>query len=407
MRSANTLLQTACVTSKANTWLSTVIQLSMVVLMIVGCVSTALANITLMMILIGVLAQLLLIPSLRQHMITLNKNSVLLFVVGYFLVHLFGIGYTIAESKEIWVALRKASLFLFLPCLIFANRNSEKRAQLWQVFILTLTVLVLYETIRRLGWIELKPVKDRIFLGLFSAIAAFFVSHWTVLQKEKYKQRIGFCLALLFSCFVLFVNDGRSGHIVFFALVILFFLQHLKNKKQLIYSSSIVMLGLILLLVTPNPVKTRVSVLISETQAFLEKPNDESSMGLRYTFLTNFTKAGLKRPIMGWGTGALRAAYRQQTGIIGVDNPHSQYLYNFVQHGIVGLIVVAGLLASLFAYARRLPRLEQYVCQGLVIAYALGCLMNSWLRDFSGIAFFIVMVSLLLPAKFVKENKLT
>lgn len=373
---------------------------SLLLMTTVSC-STALVNVALLALALVVAGTSLWSAKVRTALWQINQQTWMIFVMLYVALHGVGIVYSVAAPAEFWGAFRKASLLLYLPILVYAHREKKTRQALWIAFILSLLVIAGYDTLRHMGWLiseaTARAIKDRIFLGLFVSLGAFVVMHWTLAQTSKHKQYLGMSVAGFFSFFVLFINDGRSGHIIFIALASLLCIQRLKSPEQRRYAIFFFLGAVLLLAATNNPVKTRLMVLWTETSNFLSEPNSESSMGLRYTFLKNFATLGMAHPWIGWGTGALREVYYQATGVVGVDNPHSQMLYNFVQHGMMGLLVLFGFLGSVWKAAGRMPSFEKWICQGVTVAYLLGCVMNSWLRDFSGVVFFIAVASLLLP----------
>jgi O-antigen ligase len=82
------------------------------------------------------------------------------------------------------------------------------------------------------------------------------------------------------------------------------------------------------------------------------------------------------------------------------DNPHNEYLFITVQSGLVGGGLFIALLLSLLFHSARLPSPRRYLLQGVVVAMAVGCLMNSFLFDSHQGHFFAIIAAVLsLPGR--------
>ena len=92
-----------------------------------------------------------------------------------------------------------------------------------------------------------------------------------------------------------------------------------------------------------------------------------------------------ERPVLGSGTGSFPKEYarlKQGQGILTV-NPHNEYLLLGVQLGALGVLLFAALLAVQWRLAARVPSELIPIAHGMVLAFALGSLFNSFLLDFT------------------------
>jgi O-antigen ligase len=62
-------------------------------------------------------------------------------------------------------------------------------------------------------------------------------------------------------------------------------------------------------------------------------------------------------------------------------HPHNEYLHLAVQLGPAGLVLLLALFAAAFRAAGRLPANEARLAEGVVLAFAVGCLFNDLIWD--------------------------
>lgn len=110
-----------------------------------------------------------------------------------------------------------------------------------------------------------------------------------------------------------------------------------------------------------------------------------TSTGQRLDYAINSATIVIAHPLTGVGTGGFAAAYARQvkgTGSEATVNPHNEFLNIAVQLGLPGLALLVLLLAVGWQCSKGLPTLlERDLARGLIIAYAVGCMINSMLMD--------------------------
>ena len=130
-------------------------------------------------------------------------------------------------------------------------------------------------------------------------------------------------------------------------------------------------------------------------------------MGLRMQYAATSVRIIAEHPLIGVGTGGFEHAYGQQiagTAAQASNNPHNQYLLTAAQLGVPGLILLLGIFVTLWQTTRRLPLAEQMLARGLVLAYAVGNLFNSFLLDHAEKLFFAWAIGLLFSGLTASEK---
>jgi O-antigen ligase len=114
-------------------------------------------------------------------------------------------------------------------------------------------------------------------------------------------------------------------------------------------------------------------------------------MGIRLHFYRRGLEIVRDHAVLGAGTGAWKIEYERRSGndpeslrkVSGLGNPHSDFLTTAVQFGLIGMLVHLTLVFALFVLAGRLPAPDMWMARGLVVAYAVGAVFNSFLWDFT------------------------
>ena len=246
------------------------------------------------------------------------------------------------------------------------------------------------------GSIEVfKNIIEFNFLMAFAAYLCLF--RVTVEHRYRWLWAI-FLLLIVYTMF--FRSGGRSGYFVFLGLISLFFFQKLSGRGLFLATVSVLLLfGLAF---TFSPVfKERMSIAFNEVKTYHQ--NDNTSVGLRMSFVENGIRLIKARPIFGTGTGSFAHKYAAANPghpSILYRNPHNEYVHIAVQFGMLGLVMLLLLFGIPIWYSRFLPEELQYIVRGTVLSIALGCLANSWLLDTTEghfYAYFIVLAFAAFP----------
>ncbi|MDP2231582.1 O-antigen ligase [Methylotenera sp.] len=235
--------------------------------------------------------------------------------------------------------------------------------------------------------------------GILMGFAAFMFAIYAKFSTGKIRWLM-LAAAILATCNVLLMTQGRTGYIVIIALSIylLFALQNWRNI--LLGLGLIIMASSITYLASPK-MQSRVTLAIHEIQKWqpMLGNNEASSIGTRMDYYTNAIKIISKNPLLGVGTGGFEAAYAKEiegTTVAPSNNPHNQFLLFWAQVGVVGLSAFLYLLWTAWRAAARLPSpTEKVLARGLIITFITGSLFNSLLLDHAEGLFFAWLLGLL------------
>jgi O-antigen ligase len=237
-------------------------------------------------------------------------------------------------------------------------------------------------------------LKSRITHSIFIAFFTFFCAH-KIFSNKKYV--VWYLLLLIAGVINLFfVVNGRTGQLVFIALVPLFAIQRFSKKGLLV---SVVVLAVFLALyINFSDKSTRVYKGLADIQAYLKIPFAKTPTNgeIRYVFWEHSMQLVTERPWFGHGTGSFAKEYQRITAnkVDTVGNPHNEFLLIAVQLGFLGLFIYAGFLFSQYYYSRTLPDSEKWLAQGLLLTLIVTSLFNSPFLDHTEGHWFATLIAL-------------
>jgi O-antigen ligase len=239
--------------------------------------------------------------------------------------------------------------------------------------------------------------------SFFVALGAFMFFVGALHARDR-RWRWGLGLAAALAVVNLLLVQGRTGQLVLLVLTGYLFIQRFRWRGVIVAGAVIVGAGIVVSQVPDIPVLAKYSVGMKEIQNWEYGSMDQSSMGLRMQYAATSLRIIAEHPLIGVGTGGFEHAYGQQvagTAAQASSNPHNQYLLTTAQLGIPGLILLLAMFVVLWRTAQRLPLVEQMMARGLVLAYLIGNLFNSFLLDHAEKLLFAWAIGLLfsgLPA---------
>jgi O-antigen ligase len=234
--------------------------------------------------------------------------------------------------------------------------------------------------------------------GFFVAIGAYFLMIETMNATDR-RWRLGLALAALLTAANALVIEGRTGYLVLAALFAYLFIQRFRWRGAVV---SVLLLSTGMLVAQQFPESAamrRMTTGIEELNAWKrgEKIEENSSMGVRMQFAATSLGLVSAHPILGVGTGGFEVAYRAAApeGNVISNNPHNQYLLTTVQLGLVGLAVLLTLFAVLWRVSGHFAFTDRLLARGVLLAYLVGNLFNSFLYDHSEARFFAWAIGLI------------
>lgn len=346
---------------------------------------------------------------LKELAVILKSNPVAMAGCIFFLIHLAGLSYTHANQEKIFESIQNGGKFLFIAmAMIYLKEEKNARAVLIS-FIGAMGLVLVLSYLTRISMVPgFIPVKgnpldcyvfhDHIKHNTFMAFTVFVTAVMARSASTLKAQFLwaGFsCLALIN---VLFMVNGRTGHLIILVLFVYYLFSWSSRKSIAAFAVTGLAMGLILWIYPSNPLLTRTCIAVNEIRAwhYGEPTKSSSSSGLRLEFYTNSFKLIKRNPFIGTGTGSFQAAYAELikgTRFNQSDNPHNEFLMAGVQFGLVGILVLLSFFITQWWYAASLKRNENtLLARGLVLTIITACMVASPLQD-SAEGWFFALIS--------------
>ena len=334
----------------------------------------------------------------------IQTNPVARISLLLFCLFMFGMVYTSASFSDALGVLNTYRELILLPIAISIFNQENWRRRAYYAFLIAIGLAVLLSFSMRLGWLppgeteqEWVPFKGRIAYGFFLGYAIYLMLHHAKSAATLIRRSAWLLFAALSSFVLLFLVSGRTGYAVFVAMVVLLLVQYrgwVKKYGLIIFLALAALAGTALL---TSPAMQSRYIDIDRAATNLE----DSSLGQRLIFWKASLHIIADHPLLGAGTGSFAEEFSKQVTDypnLSSDNPHNEYLMIAAQLGVIGLLSFIWLLYSQYRLASNLPRLYSRAAQGLVIAMAVGCLFNSFLRDHGEGHFYAIYAGLLFSA---------
>ena len=239
--------------------------------------------------------------------------------------------------------------------------------------------------------------------GIMGAVTAAVLWHLRGMAPTKTIKAFLVIMAAAAMANVLFVLQGRSGHVVAVALLSLAIMWELPKKlRPLVLVLPFVLVGVLYL--TSDRVSNRLDMVVSEVRSFQTAETLTTSSGIRLTLWIRAVQMIAARPLAGYGPGNWNTQYNNdqllknpaQPVVTKNFNVHQEYLQWGVQLGLPGIGLFLGLMAVIFRDAVRMAPAESRATFSVLAAFAICCLFNSALYDAYIGDFFCVAFGLLL-----------
>lgn len=195
------------------------------------------------------------------------------------------------------------------------------------------------------------------------------------------------------------INNGRTGYVILFALVILFFFQKFGLKGIAIGVIATSFLGSTAFFLSPTSHERIIRTVQNFEKYKTGEGATETSTGLRLQFYHHSIEIISKNPIFGTGTGSFPEEYAKSiagTSDVRTSNPHNEYFLTTVQLGLVGLAMLLIFGFSLWKSATLMTGENKAALQGIVFTIGIGCLFNSQLLDAGEGRFFVILSGIIL-----------
>lgn len=334
------------------------------------------------------------------------SNVQVLLAVTLFILLLAGVWYSPATVSAGLATLKKYRELLFFAVAFSMVTGNDRVAQLAEnSFIAGCTVLL---ALSCLMYFSIIPMEKYGYSTVYHITHSFFMAilaFWC-LQRVFDAKQLRYMWLLLFGCATVnlfYIAPGRTGMLVYVALILLTIFQRLPLRRSL-GATGVAFLLVAITFTTSTNFSSRVQEAVNEIQNY-QATSSRSSLGMRFDWWQNSIELIRLKPVFGHGTGSFEMAQRElikDSKTQTTDNPHNEYLLLGVQTGLLGLGVFLALLAvQFFSTLTTLPP-RKYLLQGVIVAMACGCLMNSFLYD-SHQGHFYAIISAILAAPALKK----
>ena len=293
---------------------------------------------------------------------------------------------------------RRRAMWAFLLAMMFTLASTY--ANIWWQLPWSRT--------QNLGWgYDHTVIKDYISQGLMVSMLAL-VALAAVLNRRCPPRWRWVCgmVAVAAIISVTHLSHGRTGYLAVLAALGAFALFAVQGWKRL---AVVWVVGLAIggLYLSSPSLQGRVDQAVAEAR--YRNMDDLSSIGQRLYFAEKTWGLIQEKPLLGWGTGAYheqfcRVADTQAWCDAGRVHPHNQILFIWVEHGVVGLALLLGLIAAPVARVWRDSGPKAVVLAGFSALFMVGSLTHGALWLSTENHFFTLMGALLASAAWASRQ---
>jgi O-antigen ligase len=375
-----------------------------------------------------------------QEKLKILKGSVLLQIIaGFFLLDLFGMLYT-HNLTDGWFTIEKRIFFFLLPLAIATADNKLTKQNIHNLlYLFTLSCIVgsficIAHATRLIGnevafnnylsttnfsklnpdtsktWMSLSYVSmsDGIhihptFFSLYIAFCIVFI--FAQLLQNSFSNVVRlllWCLIIYFSLFIVCLSS-RIMILSLFTIILLFIAREFwysKSKTHAAIVSCLLMMLIAVIYVNPISRYRSVQEVVSTPLLVNENHQYKNSIQIRLSLWWLALKSiNSKNLLVGSGTGDVTDVMKSSgqkyavSNVLNTYDPHNQYLYTLLSHGLIGLfILVLNLAMPMYlTWPQR-----DYLYLSFAFLYSAICLTESALELQKGIVFFSLVSPLLL-----------
>ncbi len=312
------------------------------------------------------------------------------------------------SSREyVFVHLAKYAKLLMLP--IFISLLSDARWRRLCMSAYVCAMLLILASVYANIWIDLPWSKthnqgwgiDHTVIGDYitqSIMMSFFVI--IALDRGLKAQKIGlrgfwWIIALLAAISISHLSNGRTGYVLLFASIFAFVMSSVRGYKRWLVLGALVASVMIVAL-TSITAQERFQLALEEAKA--SDRMELTSIGGRINFWKNTWRLIEERPITGWGTGSYHEQWCRVVPTpdwceFGHWHPHNQFLFFWVEHGLLGLLLFAALVFSPVWASRRATPEQRGFLLSFAAIFLIDSMINASLWSSRENHFFIFMLA--------------
>ncbi len=342
----------------------------------------------------------------RARWTALRNNSFAWATAGLILMTCVGSLWSTGSQEDILYYLHKyAKLLFMLPAITLMQEEKwrERGLMAFSAAMMLTLALSLMSVVRPLAFIGIAPeeesnnhyvFRDYIAQNLMMSFFAIMLAVKCQFDSARHKRIAYGLLALLSTIDILFFVQGRTGY-VSLALNAIVFVVFLNGWQRRLVATGLVGFLVLLTMTYSATFKTRVDAAVKEYET--QDENKLTSVGQRLEFAKKGFQLMTERPLLGFGTGALRKEFCRVANIkewclAGNFHPHNQFVAFGVQLGAVGIL---GYLSFLIVYIMRalsLAPTQKIMGIGLAATLIADSFFHAPLFLISEAAFFMLLL---------------
>ena len=271
----------------------------------------------------------------------------------FYLLHVVGLIWT-SDFKWGFEMLHKMWYFILLLPVLYTIVQKKYVKYYISAFLVAMSFS---ELVSYLIWFEIVPpfkmasvsnpvpFMSHVSYNPILAFAIYLVAHEMFLNKDLGKFKF-----FVYSFFAttmtinMFITGGRSGQVMFFAMLAILIFQFFKSEKvKSLIVISILIPGIFFIAYQSSTLfENRVNFAINDVVTY--EVNSNTSVGKRIDYLVNSIDIIKKNPFIGVGTGDLPNEFlkvsimNNNRDSIRTNNPHNMYSLVLIQLGLLGLL---------------------------------------------------------------------
>lgn len=318
---------------------------------------------------------------------------------------LMGMFYVQTDWKTSLNAFNHILRLSFIPILAYYLHEQPSHSKKWVLyaFVAALIVTVICALLKVYGNVPIGQrsyyndvFKNHIVVSYFMATGLLFLSVW--LTEYKQLKTLLLILIALMVFHLFFLNTGRIGYIILYCYFTIYAWHQYKTKGAI---ATLLVLSAAMMFAYnySDTFSHRINDFYNEFQNYFAG-DTSTSIGKRLQFGLNSFTIVLDHPLLGVGTGGFKdtysAYYATQVQEF-TDNPHNQYLKTIVESGLVGLFALFWLFHRQWKITKQLRGSSLILAQALFATFFIGCLFNSWIKNYTECFFYILMTAYFIP----------
>lgn len=336
------------------------------------------------------------------------KSPLVLASLGLYAVMLIGWTYTHAPLRDVTLHFSKYAKLVLVPVFMLLLQNERWRQRCVYAFMAAMAFILMsayanifwqlpWSSTKSLGWGEDHTViGDYITQNIMMTFFAVLLLEKAV-QSDKLPMKAFFAVIFLLAVLVITqLSNGRTGYVLLLVTLGVYALKWAKGWKQWLAIGAVACV-LVSSLASSARVQQRVDMAVQELQN--SDAMEITSIGGRFNFWKYTLEMALEKPIQGWGTGSYHSQWCNHVTVegwcgFGRWHPHNQYLFFWMEHGILGVALFVLLVLSPIWMTRSMPEPQRRMAWCFSALFAVNSLINASLFSSRESHFFVMMLCL-------------